>query len=661
MLVQVPLNVDGARVVGAMTSVPCSKMTNDSKHHDLDGSAYQVTRDRAGVDTLRLKGTEKLCDQAQCRYLDDYFGGWVDEHEHVFRQDHRRVRNDANTGVFDDAAAVGAAVRLGDLDVKNYIDKSTNPRAVEQILRKLGFMSDLDSTGRRPYTRVCESVESWIKSGRFVDVFNSANAVAPAVPALQANDPIVSAAVDAVIKARRVLRAANINMDDVGNPADAVNLVGDVRLPTAGAVGGANGAADGAADGTTPWLTAARTWNNRNVLHQAFGAVTVANVVASAVVDIAGVADAGSGNIDRIVGVLLGNVLARMGQVAVAGAGGTNKNVVVVRESVLTAINALASPQKEEVLRACQLAALAVNRIIDRVQPITANVLSVGDNLGPGGPDLTVDNYKHKINSGAWCAEFRNYSKFLEVLSRMVAHYNSIVRKAVVQAESVMHQFVNVNYFTMGRIPVVYGQRGGSGVSGEQNSFVDEINAMRANAQLILQTGGYKFPVETLKYKQENNCDNSAQESNMVGGHHGMLAARHANVALACDRIKHLVKTQMSILEGRGYVISNKANVEREMEEYSEKCKKNNKLLENLQKLTRLVQSNKGPEDRNINTDEIEKLIKHYNTNAKAMIVSEDQIMALLQTMVQRVADSSKTDGEKQVLPYLPAMAAAAV
>jgi hypothetical protein len=648
MLVQVPLNVDGARVVGAMTSVPCSKMTNDSKHHDLDGSAYQVTRDRAGVDTLRLKGTEKLCDQAQCRYLDDYFGGWVDEHEHVFRQDHRRVRNDANTGVFD--AAVGAAVHLGDLDVKNYIDKSTNPRAVEQILRKLGFMSDLDSTGRRPYTRVCESVESWIKSGRFVDVFNSAAMVAaPAVPALPVNDPIVSAAVDAVIKARRVLRAAGVNMDAGTAVADGNNLVGDVHVVVAAAVD---------ADGTTPWLTVARTWTNRNVLHQAFGAVTVTDVTASAV---AAIPDAAGGNIDRIVGVLLGNVLARMGQVAVAGVGGTNKNVVVVRQFVLTAINALASPQKEEVLRACQLAALAVNRIIDRVQPITANVPSVGDNLGPGGPDLTVDNYKHKINSGAWCAEFRNYSKFLEVLSRMVAHYNSIVRKAVVQAESVMHQFVNVNYFTMGRIPVVYGQRGGSGVSGEQNSFVDEINAMRANAQLTLQTGGYKFPVETLKYKQENNCDNSAQESNMVGGHHGMLAARHANVALACDRIKHLVKTQMSILEGRGYVISNKANVEREMEEYSEKCKKNNKLLENLQKLTRLVQSNKGPEDRNIDTDEIEKLIKHYNTNAKAMIVSEDQIMALLQTMVQRVADSSKTDGEKQVLPYLPAMAAAAV
>lgn len=655
MLVQVPLNVDGARVVGAMTSVPCSKMTNDSKHHDLDGSAYQVTRDRAGVDTLRLKGTEKLCDQAQCRYLDDYFGGWVDEHEHVFRQDHRRVRNDANTGVFDDAAAVGAAVRLGDLDVKNYIDKSTNPRAVEQILRKLGFMSDLDSTGRRPYTRVCESVESWIKSGRFVDVFNSAAMVAaPAVPALQANDPIVHAAVDAVIKARRVLRAANINMDAGTAVADAANLVGDVHVVAAAAVD---------ADGTTQWLTNTRNWNATPIVHRNFGAaVTVANVTATGNINDGNIgAAADIANLDRIVGVLLGNVLARMGQVAVAGAGGTNKNVVVVRQFVLTAINALASPQKEEVLRACQLAALAVNRIIDRVHPIAANVLSVGDNLGPGGPDLTVDNYKHKINSGAWCAEFRNYSKFLEVLSRMVAHYNSIVRKAVVQAESVMHQFVNVNYFTMGRIPVVYGQRGGSGVSGEQNSFVDEINAMRANAQLTLQTGGYKFPVETLKYKQENNCDNSAQESNMVGGHHGMLAARHANVALACDRIKHLVKTQMSILEGRGYVISNKANVEREMEEYSEKCKKNNKLLENLQKLTRLVQSNKGPEDRNIDTDEIEKLIKHYNTNAKAMIVSEDQIMALLQTMVQRVADSSKTDGEKQVLPYLPAMAAAAV
>lgn len=648
MLVQVPLNVDGARVVGAMTSVPCSKMTNDSKHHDLDGSAYQVTRDRAGVDTLRLKGTEKLCDQAQCRYLDDYFGGWVDEHEHVFRQDHRRVRNDANTGVFD--AAVGAAVRLGDLDVKNYIDKSTNPRAVEQILRKLGFMSDLDSTGRRPYTRVCESVESWIKSGRFVDVFNSADAVAPA---LQANDPIVSAAVDAVIKARRVLRAAGVNMDAGTAVADGGNLVGDVHVVAAAAVD---------ADGTTPWLTNARNWNATPIVHQNFGAaVTVANVTTTGNIADGNIAAANIANLDRIVGVLLGNVLARMGQVAVAGAGGTNKNVVVVREFVLTAINALASPQKEDVLRACQLAALAVNRIIDRVHPIAANVLSVGNNLGPGGPDLTVDNYKHKINSGAWCAEFRNYSKFLEVLSRMVAHYNSIVRKAVVQAESVMHQFVNVNYFTMGRIPVVYGQRGGSGVSGEQNSFVDEINAMRANAQLTLQTGGYKFPVETLKYKQENNCDNSAQESNMVGGHHGMLAARHANVALACDRIKHLVKTQMSILEGRGYVISNKANVEREMEEYSEKCKKNNKLLENLQKLTRLVQSNKGPEDRNINTDEIEKLVKHYNTNAKAMIVSEDQIMALLQTMVQRVADSSKTDGEKQVLPYLPAMAAAAV
>lgn len=639
MLVQVPLNVDGARVVGAMTSVPCSKMTNDSKHHDLDGSAYQVTRDRAGVDTLRLKGTEKLCDQAQCRYLDDYFGGWVDEHQHVFRQDHRRVRNDANTGVFD--AAAGAAVRLGDLDVKNYIDKSTNPRAVAQILRKLGFMSDLDSTGRRPYTRVCESVESWIKSSRFIDVFNSA-AVAVAAPAVPANDPIVRAAVDAVIEARRVLRAANINMDAGTAAADAANLVGDVHVAAA---------ADAAANGTTQWLTNARNWNATPIAHREFAAVTVVNVTATGNINDGDIVAANIANLDRIVGVLLGNVLARMGQVAVAG--GTNKNVVVVRQFVLTAINALASPQKEEVLRACQLAALAVNRIIDRVHPIAANVPSVGDNLGPGGQDLTVDNYKHKINSVAWCTEFRNYSKFLEVLSRMVAHYNSIVRKAVVQAESVMNQYVNVNYFTMGRIPVVYGQRGGSGVLDEHNSLVDEINAMRANAQLTLQTGGYKFPVETLKFKQENN---SAQEPNMVGGYHGMMVARQVNMASACDRLKHMVKTHMSILEGRGYVISNKADVETKMEEYSNKCKENYKLLENLQKLTRLVQSNRGPEDRNINTDEIEKFVKHYNTNAKAMIVSEDQIMALLQTMVQRVAESTNT-AEKQELPPLPPLA----
>lgn len=134
MLVQVPAD----RVVeplGAATSVPCSKITNDSKHHDLDGSSYQVTRSREGTDTMKLKGTEKLCDQSQCRYLDNYFSDWVNDH--VFSHDYRRVANTVNTAV-PQAGEGAVAAPLSALDVKNYIDKTTNPRAVEMVLRKLG-------------------------------------------------------------------------------------------------------------------------------------------------------------------------------------------------------------------------------------------------------------------------------------------------------------------------------------------------------------------------------------------------------------------------------------------------------------------------------------------------------------------------------------------
>lgn len=617
MLVQVPNEVDGGLLVGAVTSVPCSRIANDDKHLDLDGSSYLVTRSREGVDTLKLKGVEKACDQAQCRYLDNYFSDWVNGH--VIREDFRRVQNAAQTGV----PAAGDAGRLDRLDVKNYIDKSTNPRAVETILRRLGFLSDLDATGRRPYTRVCESVESWIKSGRFVpafDAFGTADAVVPPAD-LSVHDDIIKKAVRTVQAARAAVTPAVFNAGT--QVAADVDVTGDVYI-------GAN--VDASLDAVLAYVA------GNNVGRAGYQAVNTGAAGAAPAVPAAGAV-----TVNNLVVALLGNILARHNV--------DGKNVVVVRPYVLEHM-----PNKDA-HRKCQLAALAVNQIINRVQAIPAGVVnSVGHGVGPGDAALNPNTYKAKINSVAWCTEFRNYSKFLEVLSRMVAHYNSIVRKAVIQAESVMNQFVNVNYLTMGRFPIT--QRGGSGASAEHNSLVDEINAMRANAQLTLQTGGYKFPVETLKFKQENNCSNSEQESNnMVGGFHGMMAARQANVALSCDRIKHMVNTHMSVLEGRGYVISNKAQVVADMENYSTQCKETNKLLENLQKLTRLVQSNRGPEDRNIDTREIEKLVKHYNTNAKAMIVSEDQIMALLQTMVQRVADSTKSDGDKQELPQLPQMA----